>query len=159
MCDLFQICSGRLKFTHYQPDNDWLIDDQDSNVSGTVVRTTISQNSTTTVQSVFERYAPAETLSFSRTHVPVRLAQYDQEDLISRSQAKRVLARFERFEEVMLDFEDVEFIGQAFADEIFRVYKNSHPNIKIVAVNTSGNVDAMIRRVVSGSEIQLRLFE
>jgi len=59
---------------------------------------------------------------FSKTHIPVFLAAYGEDNLISRSQAKRLLVRFERFKEIILDFENVESIGQAFADEIFRVF-------------------------------------
>jgi len=39
-----------------------------------------------------------------------------QEQLISRSQAKRLVARFDRFKTVTLDFEGIDEIGQAFAE-------------------------------------------
>jgi hypothetical protein len=52
----------------------------------------------------------------------VRLAKYGNDQLISRSQAKRLLARIELFKIVLFDFSGVETIGQAFADEIFRVF-------------------------------------
>ncbi|MEE8469856.1 MAG: STAS-like domain-containing protein, partial [Dehalococcoidia bacterium] len=74
----------------------------------------------------------------------------------SRSQAKRVLARFDRFKEIMLDFDQVEFIGQAFADEIFRVFKNAHPDIKIFPIGANEDVEKMIERVTIGvDEAQL----
>ena len=60
----------------------------------------------------------------------MKLARYGNENLISRSQAKRLLARLEKFKIVMLDFEDVATIGRAFADEIFRVFTNNHPEIQ-----------------------------
>lgn len=69
--------------------------------------------------------------------------------LLSRSQAKRLLARFEKFEEVMLDFKDVQTIGQAFADEIFRVFALQHPEVKIIAINTTPEVQQMINRAKS----------
>ena len=56
---------------------------------------------------------------FNKTVVPVRLAQYGNDQLISRSQAKRVLARIDLFSTVLLDFEGVPAIGRAFADEVF----------------------------------------
>jgi hypothetical protein len=40
----------------------------------------------------------------------------------------------------MLDFADVEEIGQGFADEIFRVWARAHPDIKIEAVSMSAPV-------------------
>jgi hypothetical protein len=51
--------------------------------------------------------------------VPVRLAQYGNENLISRSRAKRVLARVDLFKKLILHFEGVPVVGQAFTDEIF----------------------------------------
>ena len=59
--------------------------------------------------------------------MPLLLAQYEGEKLISRSQAKRVAHRFERFERVELDFAGVPDIGQAFADEMFRVFAKRIP--------------------------------
>jgi len=45
---------------------------------------------------------------------------------ISRSQARRVLQRLENFKKIILDFDKVPTIGQAFADEVFsRLYH--HP--------------------------------
>ena len=44
----------------------------------------------------------------------------------------------------MLDFQDVPYIGQAFADQIFRVFKNEHPEIKIITLNTTPEIESMI---------------
>ena len=66
--------------------------------------------------------------------------------LVSRSQAKRLVARFEGFKTVLLDFTDVAEIGQAFADQIFRVFANSHPLIKLTEINTTDEVQRMILR-------------
>jgi uncharacterized protein (DUF1330 family) len=68
-----------------------------------------------------------EDFDFSKTIVPMKLAQLGDEQLISRSQAKRLIARFDRFKIVILDFKDVNEIGQAFADELFRVYAKCTP--------------------------------
>ena len=51
---------------------------------------------------------------------------------MSRSSARRVLARIERFDEAELDFADVRIVGQAFADEIYRVFQPNHPGIVLV---------------------------
>lgn len=48
-----------------------------------------------------------------------------------------------------MDFKGVTQIGQAFADEIFRVFKNKHPDVHLVPVNTSTDVSNMIKRVQS----------
>ena len=41
---------------------------------------------------------------------------------------------------------DVEQIGQAFADEVFRVFVRAHPNVELVPFNANPHVDAMIQR-------------
>ena len=67
-------------------------------------------------------------LNFKK-HILMVLEQHGNKPLVARSQAKRLLTRFDRFKEIVLDFQDVESIGQAFVDEIFRVFHNERPNI------------------------------
>ena len=46
----------------------------------------------------------------------------------------------------MLDFDQVNSIGQAFADEIFRVFANAHPEVELIPVHAVPEVQQMIRR-------------
>lgn len=149
--DKFFILSGSLFFSHTQGNEDnWLLQDE-VEISGTTVTMIINKNSSRTLNQIFNEYASKEgDFSFSKTHVPVTLARYGNEQLVSRSQGKRLLARLEPFKEVFLDFKSVNSIGQAFADEIFRVFKNEHPDIKIVWINTSNDIENMIKRVTAG---------
>jgi hypothetical protein len=101
------------------------------------------------MQAVFSDYTDPEEYTFDKTVVPLRLAQYEGEKLVSRSQAKRVAHRFERFKRVELDFAGVSEIGQAFADELFRVFASAHPQIRITPLNTMPAVEQMIRRAVA----------
>jgi hypothetical protein len=66
-----------------------------------------------------------------------------------------MLARVDRFKVVVLDFQGVERIGQAFADQAFRVFTRMHPEIEIVAINTVTAVDQMIERARLRSEGRL----
>lgn len=54
------------------------------------------------------------------------------------------MGRVELFKTVLLNFEGVPTIGQAFADEIFRVFVNSHPQIDLIAINANSEVKRMI---------------
>jgi len=72
--------------------------------------------------------------------------QNDDSNLTVRSQAKRLLAGLQLFKEVVLDFANVETIGHSFADEVFRVFVNGHPDVKISFVNANDDVQKMIRR-------------
>ena len=84
------------------------------------------------------------TCGFTKTAVPVRMAQYGDEKLVSRSQAKRLLERIDRFKTVLFDFREVEIIGQAFADEVFRVFVNQHPHIELIPINANDTVMQVI---------------
>jgi hypothetical protein len=147
MFDEFSIYSGNLYYNRIrQEDDDWCVDARDlaDLVVGTWVEMTISTNASWTTRDVFDRYQD-DPVGFKRTHVPIALGKYPGEQLVSRSQAKRVLARVDRFSEVLLDFQGVQDIGPAFADEIFRVFRNAHPDISIIAVRANDRVDRMIK--------------
>lgn len=147
MFDRFEIVSGHLFFSHSSLSGDWLLEDRTSVTKGTTVRMRVACASSRVPQAVFEMYAAEEDdYAFTRTDVPVCLAMRGEEQLVSRSQAKRLLARLESFRSVTLDFKGVESIGQAFADEVFRVYCLNHPTMDIRSVNECRAVAFMIRR-------------
>lgn len=119
---------------------------------------TISRAAERTLRGVFERFSSGpDDYTFDRTMVPVRLARIGEENLVSRSQAKRLLQRVDRFRRVVLDFAGVELIGQGFADEVFRVFANDHPEVALSAVNAAPAVRAMIVR--AGGQVQTGLFD
>jgi len=151
MFDTFGIASNGLYFAHDVSGDDWMLENQRLESPGTLVSLEIAIDSPRTASQAFDRFTDLESGSyaFSKTHVPMTLANFGPDPLVSRSQAKRVLARFDRYEEVLLDFKGVDSIGQAFADEIFRVYALSHPGVEIRAVNAGPDVIKMIRRAQS----------
>jgi len=117
---------------------------------GTFVTMRIDPGSPRTTEEVFERFASAkDDCSFDRTHLLVRLVDLEGGALVSRSQAKRIVARLERFREVILDFEGIESATPAFADEIFRVFASQHPQVRLMPVNDNEQVRQMIQRAVS----------
>lgn len=146
--DRFEIDSHHLRFSH-QPRAEDQIDEHRADTPGTQVRMRLANDSPRSMREVFEQFTEGEDHSFDKTVVPLHLAQHDGDALVSRSQAKRVANRFERFKRVELDFTGIDDIGQAFADELFRVYARAHPEIRIVPINTVPAVANMIRRVVS----------
>ncbi len=146
--DEFEIDSHQLRFTHdaSRPDT---IEHHEGDVPGTRVRMRLANDSARRLRDVFDAFTDPEEQTFDRTVVPLRLAQFGGDLLVSRSQAKRVASRFERFKRVELDFTGVETIGQAFADELFRVFASAHPDIRIGPLHAGPAVDAMIRRAVA----------
>ena len=151
MFDEYSILSGEVFLSHtYEKDEDWIL--QTSKYQkGTFITMKLRNNTARTTQEIFNRFSDDD-CGFTKTVVPVRLAQYGNEQLISRSQAKRLLIRIERFKTVLFDFKDVESIGQAFTDEVFRVFATQHPNMEILPINANDAVMQMIRRVESNTE-------
>lgn len=155
MFENFSIVSGELVYlAHASVGEDWLFEFADSKLTqGTGVHLNISIYSTRTTQDVFDRFAGVEE-GFTKTHVPVALARYGEDKLVSRSQARRVLSRFEKFKEVSLDFSGVATIGQPFADEIFRVFADHNPGIKLTFSHASPQIQNMIAWVQGSRGMQ-----
>lgn len=150
MFDGFDILSDGVYFRHKFGDPfDWVLETQRFS-SGTSVWMELNNHRARTTKKIFDQYSTDDNFGFTKTVVPVDLARYGNESLISRSQAKRLLARVELFKTVLLDFSGVPSVGQAFADEIFRVFQTKHPEIEIVPVHASSEVKRMIQRAKSG---------
>ena len=145
--DSFAILSGKLIFHRFEG-RDWLVEDRDLDIikGNTIVVMEIKPNSEKKLKDVFDQFSTEEDYGFTKTIVPISLVKYGEENLVSRSQAKRLMAGLDRFKEVILDFKGITFIGPPFADEIFRVFKNEHPTIRLSPINTADDVKKMIER-------------
>ena len=66
---------------------------------------------------------------------------------VSRSQAKRICNRLDSFQEVIVDFEDISWMGQGFAHQLFVVFANNHPEITITPINMNEDVAKMYKHV------------
>jgi hypothetical protein len=152
MFDNYAILSGDVYFSHdFSEPQDWILETQNSR-NGTTVFMEIKNNSARTIKSVFDKYVSEGEYGFDKTVVPVSLARYGSELLVSRSQAKRLLARVDRFKIVIFDFSGIDQIGQAFADEVFRVYKKKYPEIQLHFNNANRDVEDVIIRALRSDE-------
>lgn len=113
-------------------------------VKGTRVDFIIGLKSKKELPDIFSKYTD-DSFEFSKTGVKVKL-YHQYVDYVSRSQARRLVAGLEKFKTIELDFQDVKTIGQAFADEIFRVWQSGHKNVHFIVKNANENIDLMIRR-------------
>jgi DNA-binding transcriptional ArsR family regulator len=150
MVDSFNIFSGGVYFNHdFGTDEDWIFE-RTKPQDGTVVYMKMNNHTARTQQKIFDQYTSSpEDIGFTKTVVPLRMAQYGNDKLISRSQAKRVLSRIDLFRTVIFDFTGVPLIGQGFADEMFRVFANQHPEINLVPHKANTAVKRMIERARS----------
>ena len=119
---------------------------------GSLVRMEIANNSSRTTTSVFNEYCGGEEYAFYKTRFFLSIAVIEG-NLVSRSQAKRVAARFEKFSEVELDFSGVESIGQGFADELLRVWPLAHRQTMLNVTNATDRVLKMIEHIKAREDL------
>lgn len=147
--DQFVISSGEVYFSHdFDDREDWILQASSAG-GGTLVRMVLHNHTARTLKKVFDKFTSDDDYGFTKTVVPVKLMRYGDDNLVSRSQARRLLARFDRFKVVVLDFSGVASVGQAFADEVFRVFKAKHPEVEIVPIHASSEVKRMISRATT----------
>lgn len=147
IADLFILESFgyRLRVDNTLPDV--FIEEVPEQKRGTRVTFQLDDKSKKHLNDVFKKYQtdPSE-YAFDKTEVKVKL--YTMGTIyISRSQARRILSGLEKFKSIVLDFDKVPTVGQAFADEIFRVFQARHPEITIKPINMVETVEFMIKRV------------
>lgn len=154
MFDNFVINSSGIFFSHrFGEPEDWIMEINGDDHSTDVVMQ-LHHGTNRTTKEIFDKFTD-EDFGFTKTVVPVRMARYGHDQLISRSQAKRLLARVDRFKTVIFDFSGVDTIGRSFADEIFRVFETQHPDIRLLTYKENETIDRMIKRVRIGDQISL----
>ena len=146
IADIFSLESFGKKLTINNLIEDIFIEDVKPARQGTKVFFQIANDSPRHLNDTFKAFQsdPAK-YAFDKTEIQVRLYTLGTGH-VSRSQARRVLAGLEKFSSIILDFDRVPTIGQAFADEIFRVFKNKYPSITITPINMNETVRFWVER-------------
>ena len=138
------ISSGKI-FAHDKYEIDVVMDDV-MGMNGTAVMMRLNNNSRKQVKEVFDRFADVDG-GFTITRIPIK--NMFTNSPVSRSEAKRLCARLENFRTVELDFAEVEWIGQGFAHQIFVVFQNNNPEIKLVPLHMNTDVEKMYHHVLA----------
>jgi anti-sigma regulatory factor (Ser/Thr protein kinase) len=131
----------------------WIVDNRvgDSGIGpsavrrGTRVELTVVRGHTPRLEEVFRAYTDPESLRFNRTRATIKLSALGSA-LVSRAEAKRLVARLPEFTHVTLDFSGVEVVGQGFCDEVFRVFARAHPGVTLEPVGMHDAVAFMVAR-------------
>ena len=137
LMDTFVVVSSKKYFTHndYFEILETLDEDDELNKlmdnKGTVVWMCLANRSRKQIKEVFDMFSDEDN-GFNKTSIP---------------QARRLYNRFDRFDEVELDFRGVDEIGQAFAHELFVKFALLKPDVKITVINAEKEVEDMIKRV------------
>jgi anti-sigma regulatory factor (Ser/Thr protein kinase) len=113
---------------------------------GSSIYMAIALNTTRTLDGVLEAWSIAgDGIEFDRTVVQLRLLAGEGQALDSRAQARRVGSRLGSFKRAEISFEGVGDVGHPFTDELFRVFAKSHPEIELVATNTTPRIEALVK--------------
>jgi len=151
LMDSFVIFSSDKIFAHNRFGVDELMDIEvenglDSMVrnSGTCIYMALSNSSTKTTKDIFDEFASVDG-GFAITKLKIR-NMFDS-DPVSRSQAKRLYSRLDSFKKIIIDYQDVDWIGQGFAHQLYVVFKNAHPEIEIESINMNEDVRKMLVHV------------
>ncbi len=156
LADRFALRSHRTRITFKAARDDMRVEEIRFQ-KGTEVQFVLSSRSRRDLNAVFLEYAPEEfDYEFARTRVLVHVALHE---CVSRSEAKRMVARLEGFREVILDFRSVAEMGQAFADEAFRVFVKSNPGVLLRLQNLSPRLRPMVSHVMDDSVAGQVVFE
>ena len=147
MMDDFIIFSDGKVFCIDKYEDSVLADLEEFSVPGTSVYMSLSNSSNKETSEIFDRYTDSDS-GFTKTSIPLKNI-YDSSP-VSRSQAKRLCNRMDCFEEVTLDFDGLEWMGQGFAHQLFVVFQHVHPEIRLLPVNMSPPVEKMYRHVLAG---------
>lgn len=145
MMDEFLIISSG-KFFAINKFDDKLLKERNCS-KGTLLIMKLSNFTNKTAKEIFDLYVDEDD-GFNKTTIPLK--NIFDADPVSRSQAKRVCNRLASFKEVRFDFSGIEWMGQGFADQIFRVFQNDNPTVKLTPVNMCDDVEAMYKHVVRG---------
>ena len=143
--DNFIIQSSGKKITFNNLIEDFFIQDI-KQFKGTKIVFVIHLNSKQKIENIFKEYS-GDSFEFDKTRVVVRLYKMS-EDYISRSQARRVVSGLDKFKTIILDYKNVDSIGQAFVDEVYRVWQNKYTDKKIITKNANENIKFMINRSI-----------
>ena len=147
--DYFLISSFNKTFSSGSDEYFYSIEqNRERTIKGTEVILVLNKNTERTTKEIFDEYT-SDDFVFNKTKITVHLAKdYLGHDFVSRSLAKRILMNVEKFKIIVLDFENIDNIGQGFADEVFRVFKNKNPDITIVPINMNEEIEFMINRAM-----------
>ena len=143
MDDFFIISSGRI-FTNNKYDDSRIVKLASEKQKGTCVIMELSNFSHKEAKDVFDDYANVDG-GFVKTKIPLKNI-FDTSP-VSRSQAKRVCNRLDKFQEVLVDFEGITWVGQGFAHQLFAVFANAHPEISITPINMNEDIAKMYNHV------------
>lgn len=152
--DHFTILSNSLMY-HKSNTNidDWYLESKKDFVQdGTSVLMEISLTSKSQIKEKFDQFTNPINYKFDKTQILVSLSKFEEDDFVSRSQAKRLLHGLDQFREIIFDFFKIKSVGQGFVDEVFGVFAINHPKIEFKIINANDDILFMLKRGIANRE-------
>ena len=147
------IRSNGYSLKHNLEKNNWKLNKSEKDIKGTSISLHIKKTSDQTFEDTMVKFSSKPDGSrFDKALIPVNLVRVGSEALMSRGQARRLLRGLNEFKEVAFDFANVHTIGQPFADEVFRVFPSDHRETKLSIINSTIEIDTIIKRVTNNSQ-------
>lgn len=153
--DYFRLQANGIEWLYLSAIDDWSIATIED-IKGSHIITMIDKASLKKPEDIFVNYTDEE-FQFSKNALFIvePLTIQAQEEHVSRSEAKRLLMGAEKFKHIIIDFKNTTRIGQGFADEIFRIFQQKHPQLTIETRNMNKAVEAMVKHILLHKEQKL----
>ena len=149
MDSFYIISSGNLftnnKYAESKYEETKLLNNSSQSDIGTTVVMKLSNFSIKEVKDIFNLYEDSSG-RFTKTILPLK--NIFKTSPVSRSQAKRVCNNLDKFKEVIIDFDEITWMGQGFAHQLFVVFTNNHPETKIIPINMNEDVQKMYNHAI-----------
>ena len=114
---------------------------------GTRIHLKINPESRRTCQETFKKLFD---LQNKYTLVPINILRISENEQInSRAQAKSILRKVDNIKTIKFDFNNVDLIGPAFADELIRTIRKSGKAIEIQWINSNEIIDVMMSHAMN----------
>ena len=158
VADYFVLDSYGYRLTIDNEADDVFLNTAVESLAGTRVTFRISLNTVKHLSDVFADFtnqAPGSDYGFDKTEIRVELYALGGIH-VSRAQARRVLSGLEKFHVIVMDYDNVPTVGQAFADEVYRVFLKRYPDKIITNENMNEGVAFMVNRAIKEAEKEHR---
>ncbi len=149
LADIFDVHANHAAFQHRAWGDEAWRSTRPTPRRGTSIYLAIALDTTRTLDEVLRAHSrDAAGYGFERTQVPLKLLG-GSEMLMSRADARRVAARLSSFGQAEIDFSGVPAVGHGFADELFRVFRRSHPQVQLLPTKMAPAVGAMVGSIAA----------
>ena len=114
---------------------------------GTRIHLEIEPSSERTCQNIFQKIFTGRDQSI---RIPINLLTVSGSELVnSRAQAQSVLRNISDLKKIEFDFNNIDLIGPAFADELVRKTKAKNQVADIKWINCNETVDVLMSRALN----------